>query len=96
MIRKILAASGAAIVLALPIAANAQMHPIMRHPRAMLFPHPGGAQRHCPADTVVSVNTETGIFHLRGSRFFNQHHVGSFACEHGAIRAGYHAARSGQ
>ena len=33
-----------------------------------LFPTEVAAQKHCPGDTVVWVNTAAGIYHLKGMR----------------------------
>lgn len=61
-----------------------------------LFATPGAAQRHCPADTVVWLNTNSGIYHLKGERWYGRTEHGAYVCEHAADRAGDRETRNGQ
>jgi hypothetical protein len=39
------------------------------------------AQRHCPGDTVVWLNTYSGIWHYRGIKYWMNTKYGAFVCE---------------
>lgn len=54
------------------------------------------AQKHCPADVVVWVNTPTGIYHLKGMRWYGNTNRGAYVCKKGGDQAGYRATRNGQ
>lgn len=54
------------------------------------------AQKHCPADVVVWVNTPTGIYHFKGMRWYANTKSGAFVCQKEANQAGYRATRNGQ
>jgi hypothetical protein len=49
------------------------------------------AQEHCPKDTVVWLNPQTGFFELKGHGSFGLSGVGRSACRGEAERAGMHA-----
>lgn len=38
------------------------------------------AQQHCPEDTVVWLNLPTGIYHLRGQRWYGRTKNGAYVC----------------
>jgi hypothetical protein len=44
------------------------------------FPTDAQAQQHCPANTVVWLNLPTGIYHLKGERWYGQTKSGAFVC----------------
>lgn len=48
----------------------------------------------CPHETVVWVNTRTGIFHVPGTRYFGKTSHGAFMCRQAAEALGYRAARN--
>jgi hypothetical protein len=61
-----------------------------------LFAAETEAQKHCPADVVVWVNTPTGIYHLRGMRWYGNTNHGAYVCQKEGDQAGYRATRNGQ
>lgn len=50
----------------------------------------------CPGDKVVWVNTNSGVFHYRGERYFGSTKHGKFVCEKAALREGDRPTRNGQ
>jgi hypothetical protein len=54
------------------------------------------AQKHCPADVVVWVNTPTGIYHLKGMRWYGNTNHGAYVCQKEGDQAGYRATKNGQ
>jgi hypothetical protein len=54
------------------------------------------AQRHCPADTVVWVNTATGVYHYRGQRWYGNTKHGAYECKKEADAEGDRPTRNGQ
>jgi hypothetical protein len=50
----------------------------------------------CPADTVVWVNTRSGVYHMPGMTWFGHTRQGTYMCRKDADRAGYRATRNGQ
>lgn len=63
---------------------------------AQLFTTEVEAQKHCPADVVVWVNTPTGIYHFKGMRWYGNTKSGAFVCQKEGNQAGYRATRNGQ
>jgi hypothetical protein len=39
------------------------------------------AKQHCPNDTVVWVNTKTGVYHLKGERWYGTTKEGAMSAE---------------
>jgi hypothetical protein len=85
---KILSATAGAILLAAALACPgfAQTQ----------FPTEQQAQQHCPKDVVVWLNLSTGVYHLKGERWFGKSKSGAFVCEKEADQAGDRASRNGQ
>jgi hypothetical protein len=56
------------------------------------------AKRHCPADIVVWLNTETGTFYYRDQRWYGNTKGGAFACRNEISRsnAGERASQNGR
>ncbi len=54
------------------------------------------AQAHCPKDTVVWLNTPSGIYHLKGMRWYGNTLHGAYVCKREADAAGDRATRNGQ
>ena len=50
----------------------------------------------CPGDRVVWVNTNSGIYHLEGERWFGRTAAGEYECEKAAKAAGDRETRNGQ
>ena len=53
------------------------------------------AQQHCPADTVVWLNTKSGVYHYQGSRWYGDTKHGAYVCEKEATAAGMRASKKG-
>jgi len=53
------------------------------------------AQKAPPASSagMVWVNTESGVYHKRGTRWYGRTKKGKYMAEADAIKAGYHAAK---
>ena len=54
------------------------------------------AKQHCPHDQVVWVNTKTGVYHLRGERWYGATKDGAYVCRKEADAEGDRATRNGQ
>lgn len=54
------------------------------------------AQAHCPDDTVVWLNTNSGIYHEKGMRWYGNTRVGAYVCRQEANDAGDRDTRNGQ
>lgn len=54
------------------------------------------AQKHCPSDVVVWVNTPTAIYHLKGMRWYGNTNRGAYVCRKEGDQAGYRATKNGQ
>jgi hypothetical protein len=50
----------------------------------------------CKGDQVVWVNTNSGVYHYRGERYFGSTKQGKFICEKAALREGDRPTRNGQ
>lgn len=61
-----------------------------------MFDTEASAQRHCPSDQVVWLNTKTGIYHEKGMRWYGRTKEGAYVCRKEANIAGYRDTRNGQ
>ena len=61
-----------------------------------LFASESAAQAHCPRDEVVSLNTNSGIYHTKGMRWYANTRSGAFVCRKEADAAGDRMTRNGQ
>ena len=61
-----------------------------------LFQTEAAAKQHCPADTVVWLNTETGVYHFKGQRWYGATKQGAYECQKEASGEGDRATRNGQ
>jgi len=52
--------------------------------------------KHCPTDTVVWVNTRTGVYHFKGQRWYGNTEYGTYECRKDANAEGDRATRNGQ
>jgi len=59
------------------------------------FTTEAAAQRHCPSDTVVWLNTYSGIWHYKGAKYWMNTKYGAFVCEDEARKEGMRASRDG-
>jgi hypothetical protein len=53
-------------------------------------------KQHCPNDTVVWVNTKTGVYHLKGERWYRRTKEGAFVCRKEAEAEGDRMTKNGQ
>jgi hypothetical protein len=56
----------------------------------------GAALPSCPGDKVVWVNTQTGIYHFQGERWFGTTKSGKYMCERAADQEGDRPTHNGQ
>jgi len=63
---------------------------------APLFQTQQQAGQHCPRDPVVWVNTQTGVYHFAGERWYGNTKHGAFVCKKEADQGGFRATRNGQ
>jgi len=54
------------------------------------------AQAHCPRDQVVWLNTNSGIYHEKGMRWYGRTKHGAYVCRKEADAAGDRDTRNGQ
>lgn len=55
-----------------------------------------GAQKHCPDDSIVWVNTNSGIYHLKGGAQYGNTKSGVYMCKADADAAGDKPSANGQ
>ena len=61
-----------------------------------LFATERAAQAHCPRDVVVWLNTNSGIYHEKGMRWYGNTKAGAYVCRREADAAGDRDTRNGQ
>ncbi len=61
-----------------------------------LFATEVAAQRRCPNDVVVWLNTNNGIYHEKGMRWYGKTKHGAYVCRKEADAAGDRDTRNGQ
>jgi hypothetical protein len=64
--------------------------------RLTLFSTEAAAQAHCPRDQVVWLNTNSGIYHEKGMRWYGRTKHGAYVCRKEADAAGDRDTRNGQ
>ncbi|MGD0967769.1 MAG: hypothetical protein ABR949_05730 [Candidatus Aquilonibacter sp.] len=83
-----------------PVIASATTTParvqIVAYAQITMFATEDAAQTHCPRDTVVWLNTKTGIWHEKGMRWYGRTKQGAYVCRKEAAAAGYRDTRNGQ
>lgn len=84
-----LPASSADVALARATAAPAQGD-------LQLFSTEAAAQKHCPKDEVVWLNTASGVYHEKGMRWYGNTKHGAYVCRKEADGAGDRDTRNGQ
>jgi hypothetical protein len=60
------------------------------------FPTAQDAQKHCPDDLVVWLDTPTRTYHYRGQRWYGSTKGGTYVCRNEANKAGMRATRSAE
>ncbi|HEX3551114.1 MAG TPA: hypothetical protein VHT53_12095 [Candidatus Elarobacter sp.] len=90
---------GALLALS-PSNAPAKRHTVTQAPATaaslQLFPTETAAQKHCPRDQVVWLNTASGIYHEKGMRWYGNTRAGAYVCRREADAAGDRDTRNGQ
>jgi len=81
------AQSAAKVVIVAAAPANADLQ---------LFATEAAAQKHCPHDEVVWLNTNSGIYHEKGMRWYGRTKHGAYVCRKEADAAGDRDTRNGQ
>jgi hypothetical protein len=61
-----------------------------------MFDTEAAAQKHCPRDVVVWLNTPTGVYHEKGMRWYGRTKHGAYVCKKEADAAGDRDTRNGQ
>ena len=61
-----------------------------------LFSSESTAQAHCRRDVVVWLNTNSGIYHEKGMRWYGNTESGAYVCRKEADAAGNRDTRNGQ
>lgn len=61
-----------------------------------LFATEAAAQVHCPRDLVVWLNLPSGIYHLKGERWYGHTKRGAYVCKREADAAGDRETRNRQ
>ncbi|MDB5093116.1 MAG: hypothetical protein JWO85_1217 [Candidatus Eremiobacteraeota bacterium] len=60
------------------------------------FQTEAATQQHCPRDEVVWLNTNSGIYHEKGMRWYGRTKYGAYVCRKEADAAGDRDTRNGQ
>jgi hypothetical protein len=58
--------------------------------------HTPPAGQTCTNDRLVWVNTNSGVYHFQGERYYGSTKQGKFVCEKEALKEGDRATRNGQ
>lgn len=57
------------------------------------FADEASAKAHCPADTVVWLNTSSKVYHLSGTPNYGKTKKGAYMCQKDADQGGFHVAK---
>ena len=97
MFRRFLTAVLSAALLLSPtlVAASNHKTPVSSG-TLQLFSSEAAAQAHCPNDTVVWLNTNSGIYHEKGMRWYGRTKSGAYVCKKEADATGDRDTRDGQ
>ena len=101
MLKRIAVALLGAALLFSPATASAGKHKTVTQAPVtsgslQLFENESAAQRHCPRDIVVWLNTNSGIYHEKGMRWYGNTKAGAYVCRREADAAGDRDTRNGQ
>lgn len=83
------------LALCLGLASSALASPRVDTAQVPQFKTEPAAQKHCPGDTVVWLNTYSGIWHYKGAKYWMNTKYGAFVCEREAGKLGMRASRDG-
>ena len=72
------------------------IEPVAAQSQPQLFSTEQAAQQHCPTDTVVWLNTKSGVYHFKGQRWYAATKQGAFVCKKEADAGGTRPTRNGQ
>jgi hypothetical protein len=86
--------TGLLVTVALLLLATA--YPRSRPHGAQHFQTEAEAQKHCPGDRVVWVNTKTGVYHFKGQRWYGRTRQGAYECQKEADAEGDRLTHNGQ
>ena len=98
MIRRLFAAALLAVaLLPFPASAGHRKPPTTAASGSLaMFDTEAAAQAHCPRDVVVWLNTNSGIYHEKGMRWYGNTKSGAYVCRREADAAGDRDTRNGQ
>jgi hypothetical protein len=101
VLRRLTAALMSAALLCFPAVASATKHRTtasapVTNGSLQLFSSQTAAQAHCPKDEVVWLNTNSGIYHEKGMRWYGNTKSGAYVCRKEADAAGDRDTRNGQ
>jgi hypothetical protein len=99
MIRRIFTALLLAAVLMPSSGLAASRHaspPATSSAQLAQFDTEAAAQKHCPSDQVVWLNTNSGIYHEKGMRWYGRTKHGAYVCRKEADATGNRDTRNGQ
>jgi hypothetical protein len=87
-----------ALAIAVPLLSSAPLSAAGPAPAPALatFAFEEQAQKHCPSDAVVWLNLPTGIYHLKGTRWYGRTTNGAYVCDKEAEAAGDRGALNGR
>src|SRR5713226_4371029 len=92
MFRRVTVALMSALLLFTPTIASAKPKTTAQAPvtagSLQLFASETTAQAHCPKDEVVWLNTNSGIYHEKGMRWYGRTRAGAYVCRKEADAAG--------
>ncbi len=101
LLRQLCAAFISAAFLLAPVTASAKRPKTVTQAPVVtgslqLFASESAAQAHCPKDQVVWLNTNSGIYHEKGMRWYGNTKAGAYVCRREADAAGDRDTRNGQ
>src|ERR1700736_6267909 len=101
VLKQLCAAFVSALIFVSPAIASASKHKTTASAAVtvgyvQLFSTESAAQAHCPRDVVVWLNTNSGIYHEKGMRWYGNTKSGAYVCRKEADAAGDRDTRNGQ
>lgn len=84
-------------VFRLLVALVVSLSPTIAEARSPYAPNsPAPTAQTCPRDTIVWVNTKSGIYHMPGMRWYGRTAQGEYMCRQAADQSGYRPTHNGQ